>query len=404
MKSTLGQKDSIRDYLREIPNYLVLFIFPFFFLTLSPILLDISESTGIELEALTMIFTFYTLGGMAGQLTSVLFNRKFKSLIIIVTSLIILVPVSLILARVKDKYSFYILYAIVGYFIGVIWVQINQNILRSRIKNKDRLMTLTFSFFSVGAIITPYISSAIVRRGIDWHIIYYIQVFLSILMIIIFLTINRKIKYLSPRPGKKISFRKIFINRTRNIIFILTLLMMAAYIISETVIITWAPTFFRVEKLFTVREGALTGSLFWIGVISGRIVSSIIAGKIKVYYHILILSGIAFISASIIYFLESKSAVFAVMVILGFGFSAIYPLLLSLGGSLYRLGTSLLLTIMFTITNIGVSVTPSFIRYLLKYGMPASVSLVPVSMIVFTIFAVILIIYSRRPGAAEEIL
>ena len=168
-----------------------------------------------------MIFTFYTLGGMAGQLTSVLFNRKFKSLTIIVTSLIVLVPVSLILARAKDKYSFYILYAIVGYLIGVIWVQINQNILRSRIKNKDRLITLTFSFFSVGAIITPYISSAIVRRGIDWHIIYYIQVFLSILMIIIFLTMNRKIKYLSPRPGKKISFKKIFINRTRNKIFIL---------------------------------------------------------------------------------------------------------------------------------------------------------------------------------------
>ena len=69
----MQQKDSFKDYLLEIPNYLSIFIFLLFFLTLSPILLDISVSTGIKAVDLNLVFTFFTIGSVIGQLTSILY-------------------------------------------------------------------------------------------------------------------------------------------------------------------------------------------------------------------------------------------------------------------------------------------------------------------------------------------
>ena len=186
----MEQKDSIKDYLLEIPNYLAVFIFPLFFLTLSPILLDISVSTGIKIGDLGLIFTFFTVGSAIGQLTSILFNRKFSSLTVIVASLIMLIPITLALAQAKGMNVFYTLYFIGGYLLGVIWLQANQNIIRSRIKNKERVIALTLSFYPIGAVVAPYISSTIVSRGMDWQIFYYMLVFLILIAIILYLTIS----------------------------------------------------------------------------------------------------------------------------------------------------------------------------------------------------------------------
>ncbi len=399
----MKQKDSIKNYLLEIPNYLAVFIFPLFFLTLSPILLDISASTGIEIGDLSLVFTFFTIGNVIGQLTSILYNRKYRSLTVIVASLIILIPITLVLARVKDLYAFCILYFIAGYLLGVIWLQANQNIMRSRVKNKERIIALTLSFYPIGAVIAPYISSGIVSRGMDWQILYYMLVFLISLVIVLYLTITRRIDYLSLKPDKRIPFKEIFIDKNRNILFIFTAIMLMVYVMSETVLALWAPTFFRSERLFDVRDAALLISLFWVGLLAGRVITGIIAGKIKLYYLILILSTIGFISSIIIYFFESKSAIFAMMVIIGLGFSSIFPLLVSFGSTIYSSGTGLLLTILFTSANIGISIAPSLTRSLSRFGMLLSISLVPIFMMVFIILTIFVIIYSRRSKSREEL-
>ncbi len=399
----MEQKDSIKDYLLEIPNYLAVFIFPLFFLTLSPILLDISVSTGIKIGDLGLIFTFFTVGSAIGQLTSILFNRKFSSLTVIVASLIMLIPITLALAQAKGMNVFYTLYFIGGYLLGVIWLQANQNIIRSRIKNKERVIALTLSFYPIGAVIAPYISSTIVSRGMDWQIFYYMLVFLILIAIILYLTITRRIDYLSAKPDKRVSFKDIFIDKRRNTLFILTSVMLMAYVISETVLALWAPTFFRGERLFDVKDAALLISLFWIGLLAGRVITGIIAGKIRVHHLMLILSTIGFISSIIIYFFESKSAIFAMMVIIGLGFSSIFPLLITFGSTIYSAGTGLLLTILFTSANIGISIAPSLTRSLSRFGMLLSISLVPIFMMVFIILTIIVIIYCRRSRLGEEI-
>jgi MFS family permease len=380
-------KDSFKDYLLEFPNYLSIFIFPLYFLTLSPILLDISRSTGIEAGDLNLVFTFFTIGSVMGQLTSILYNKKFKSLVIIIAGFIILIPVTMILSLTGELYAFYILYLISGYILGVIWLQANQNILRSRIKNKDRLTTIALSFYPIGALISPYISFSLVARGLDWRYIYYLLVLLILIILSLYLSITKKIKYLVLEPEKKISLKGVFSQKSKNILFILTAVMLLFYTMSETVVATWAPTFFRSERLFNVGEAALLISLFWAG---------LLAGRIKTGYLILILSLLSLIAITILYFSQSKSSNLAMMIFVGLGYSSIFPLLVSSGSTLYKSGSGILLTILFATANLGIAAAPYLTRFFSGFGMMASISLAPILMMVLVVLVISLIIYSGR--------
>jgi len=391
----LQQKDSFKDYLQEIPNYLSIFIFPLFFLTLSPILLDISASTGIETGDFNLVFTFFTIGSVIGQLTSILYNRRFSSLAILVTSFIALIPVTLMLSRISSLYAFFILYFMGGYFLGVVWLQANNNIMRSRIKNKDRLISVALSFYPIGAFVAPYISSIIVGRGMDWQVLYYILIFLIIIIIILYLVITRRLGYLSLKRDQKISFKEVFIDKSRNILFVLTAALLIVYTISETVIATWAPTFFRTERSYSIGDAALVVSLFWGGILIGRVITGIFSGKIKAYYLVLILSLIAFLSAVSIYFSGSRNLDLIIIVIVGLGYSAIFPLLISTGSTVYKMGSGLLLTILFSAANLGISIAPYVTRFLSGYSMLLSISLAPIFMMVFIILSISIIVYSR---------
>ena len=391
----MQQRDSFKDYLLEIPNYLSIFIFPLFFLTLSPILLDISVSTGIKAGDFNLVFTFFTIGSVVGQLTSILYNRRFNSLTVLVAGFIILIPVTLILSRISSLYAFYILYFISGYILGVVWLQANNNIMRSRIKNKDRLTSFALSFYPIGAFVAPYISSSIVGRGMSWQTLYYILVFLIIVIIILYLIITRRIEYLSLKHDQKISFKEIFTDKRRNTLFILTAVMLVMYTISETVIATWAPTFFRTERAYSIGDAALLVSLFWGGILIGRVITGILSGKIRAYYLILILSSIAILSTVSIYFSGSRNLDLMIIVIAGLGYSAIFPLLISSGSTIYKSGSGVLLTILFAAANFGISLTPYMTRFFSGFSMLLSISLAPAFMMVFVILSIVIIIYSR---------
>lgn len=391
----MQQRDSFKDYLLEIPNYLSIFIFPLFFLTLSPILLDISASTGIKTGDFNLVFTFFTIGSVIGQLTSIQYNRRFSPLAVVVAGFIVLIPVTFALSRISSLYAFYILYLISGYILGVIWLQANNNIMRSRIKNKDRLISSALSFYPIGAFVAPYISTSIVGRGMNWQILYYILIFLIIIIIILYLTITRRIGYLSLKRDQKISLKEIFTDKRRNILFILTAVMLVVYTISETVIATWAPTFFRTERAYNIGDAALVISLFWGGILVGRVIAGILSGKIRAYYLVLILSLTAVLSTVSIYFSGSRNLDLIIIVIVGLGYSAIFPLLVSTGSNVYKMGSGVLLTILFAAANFGVSLTPYMTRFFSGFSMLLSISLAPVFMMVFIILSIIIIIYSR---------
>ncbi len=67
MQIMTKEKDRFADYLMEIPNFLSVFIFSIFFNIASPILLEISKTTGILTTNLGFIFTAFTIGAALGN-------------------------------------------------------------------------------------------------------------------------------------------------------------------------------------------------------------------------------------------------------------------------------------------------------------------------------------------------
>jgi len=396
------KKDILKAYLLEMPNYLSIFILAIFFLSLSPILLDVSASTSIKLESLNIIFTFFIAGSFTGQLTAMFYNRKFSSVTISVACLIMLMIVTFALSLIRSLYGFYILYYIAGYLLGIIWFQANHNILRSRIENKDRLTTVAYCFYPLGAFLTPYISLGLTRRGMDWQFLYYILIFFVFIIIILYLSINKSMRSIPLRPEEKATLREVFQHRGKTIVVVLAAVMLGIYNISENVIATWAPTYLRSQSVFVMEDIAPAISLFWLGILSGRIIVSVITGRVKAIYLVIMLASIAFASTILFYYLEGRSISLILIFITGIGYSAIFPLLFSIGGNAYTKGKGILITFLLAGANLGIALAPLMTSYFSRYGISISISLAPVFMAVFIVLSVFMNIYTKKIGAKRS--
>ena len=117
-----------------------------------------------------------------------------------------------------------------------------------------------------------------------------------ILLLYFFVKKINKRENIINEKSEKINFKEIFNNRHINIIFILGCLLLLFYVIPETIFATWAPTFLRKIRFFSIEQASLAVSVFWMAILAGRIIVSIIAGKIKSDYIMLVLSVIAVVS------------------------------------------------------------------------------------------------------------
>jgi MFS transporter, FHS family, glucose/mannose:H+ symporter len=392
----INEKASLRDYLKEIPNYLTVFIVPIYFLTISPMLLEMSAGTGISTGDLSLIITFFTIGIILGQLTSMLFNRKFNRLTIITAGYILIILLLLSLSFVSGKVIFFMLYLLLGYVAGVIWIQSTGYILENRIRNKERLTTIFLSFYPLGSMTAPFIGSLLISNGLSWRYYYYIAAAAALVIMLLFLVLKRGKGHITTGEEENIPLRKIFFNRNLNIIFIIGCFILFFYCFSEVIMAVWTPTFLRTVKSFDIQYAGLAVSIFWFAVLIGRLIVSVFAGKIKTNHILLSLSIIA-IAAMIIFIpLDSVTASLIAVGFAGLGHSAIITLGVASAGTVYIMGRGILASIVFAAINSGTSLAPFITRYVSRAGMTLSVAMAPVFMGFALIFIILKMVYERK--------
>ncbi|MBM3699471.1 MAG: MFS transporter [Actinobacteria bacterium] len=237
------------NYFLETPNFLSIFLYPIFLVSISPVLLDISNELGIAPASLNLVLSFLIIGNIAGQLTSSLYNIKFRKFTVIFMLYIILLPLAVSLFFITKLYLFYIVYFACGYILGVIWIQANAFLLDSKIENKNRLINVALIFFPVGAIIAPLLSIAVSALNLSWRYLYAVIIFLIAFTLASYLVLKRKNKNEASEVEDKFNFKEVFAYKYQNRIFLISVLTLFFYGISETVIYTWSPTFFRLDRL-----------------------------------------------------------------------------------------------------------------------------------------------------------
>lgn len=392
----MERKQIFLAYLLETPNFLSIFLYPIFLISISPVLLDISNELNINLDSLNLILSFLIIGNIIGQLTSSLFNIKFRRFVIIITLYILLIPITLSLIFITKLYLFYILYFFSGYMLGVIWIQANGFLLESDIENKNRLINVALIFFPIGAILAPLISVLISSLKLNWRYLYIITVLLIVITLIAYLILKRKNNSNKKINNEKAEFKGIFINKNYNKIFIVSVLTLFFYGITEAVIYTWSPTFFRIDKALTAQFASLTITIFWLAVTIGRILVGIVLCRIKPYIIAFWLSVISLLSLFFMIFISKGYIIFLTIFFAGLGYSGIFPLIFSTASLIYPKGKGILETILFVITSLGASLAPYLTGITLRLNIKYSVSIALIFMVLVSLLLILNIINYRK--------
>lgn len=355
----------------------------------SPILVDIGKNFGTSPENINLVITFFMIGEVVGIISLILLNRVFKRKPIILWTYVILIASQLGLIFSDNLFVFYILYFVCGVLLGLLFMNANLSMLEGNVKNKDSVVNLGHGFFAVGALSAPFISSEMVERQLDWKFVFIIVIGISIVSLVIFLVTDRKKDMFELEKRSAATLKKIFKNRNKNIYMVLTAVLMLFYVMSEVTIFSWAPTFFRVEKLFDLYSASLVISIFWIGILVGRLLISVLSYKFKAGTLLLALAIISLAGLALAIFPTGLAINFLGAGLIGLGFSGIPPLLISSAGRIFGGDRDISLTILFVIGITSGSIIPFLIRSISEYSFIFSMIIAIIFMSVFLVFVLI---------------
>ncbi len=382
-------KNNLKNYLMEFPNYLSLFLFSFFMMLPSPILLDISKYFNVSPENMNLIITFFMIGEVAGILSLIFLNKKFNRNNVVIWTYILIIPTLAGLALTTSLNVFYLLYFVSGCLFGIIFINANLGMLEGKVKNKDSIVNLGHCFFAIGALASPFFASTLINKQLNWKLLYPVVIGLTLISLISFLFINKKKQAGLSTEKKTIFIKGAFRHRDKNIYMILTAILMLFYVMSEVTVFSWAPTFFRVEKFFDLYSASLIVSVFWICVLAGRLLISFLSYKFKAGTLLMGLSLISIIGLILAIFPVSQIIIFIGAGLIGLGLSGIPPLLISSGSRIFGSRKDLSLTILLVIGITSGSIIPFIIRRLADYNFLFSMVIAIIFMVIFSIIVII---------------
>ncbi|MBN1298407.1 MAG: MFS transporter [Actinobacteria bacterium] len=356
-------RENIKPYIVEIPTFLTMMFYSFFLMSLSPILLDISLATGFNIDNLNLVFSFFVFGGIAGMLTSSMWNRLFYRKYIIICGYSLIIVLMLFPSFSKIIAFFYISYFLAGYLTGVVWVQALEQLLAGNNPNKEMLMTFSLSFYPLGAVVSPAISSFIISKGLDWRTIYAVSAIFILLIIISFIFTGRKKTYFAEQKNKSNESPVNFKNKIFIVVFILTAFVLFTYMAAQTVIVSWAPTYFRVLRGFDIYSASVIVSVFFIANFMGRATISFLIKKIDPELMLIAISFLCLLSTAFIVFINNKISVYVFLFLMGLSASGIIPLsVISISKKSRFIRQGVMIAILFASGDIGAMLAPYVIK------------------------------------------
>ncbi|MCG8568599.1 MAG: MFS transporter [Spirochaetes bacterium] len=209
----------------------------------------------------------------------------------------------------------------------------NLSVVRIEKNGESRLMNLMHSFFSLGAIAGPFICGFFLLFNLHWRIIYLILTVFSLAVFILFSFASFQSVHQINIMKKKFQFRNLHI-------LLILFFIILFYVSSEMGISSWISEYLIKTKGSSSTLGAYTISLFWLGLFLGRSLTSVLYKGTKSKHILLLfsLSGLLFIFP--IPFIQQKWISLLLLLLLGFSFSIIYPIVMTIAGTIFQKDSS----------------------------------------------------------------
>lgn len=383
-------RKTILNYLREVPNFLALFMYSFLVVAISNILIEISAELDINPESLNLIITFFFAGVIIGQIIYFFINYKYNKKVLFVTSMCLAIIAVLLMSFSDKLWHLYLLYSVTGISFGILLIIANASLVEGEIENKDSAVSLGHSFFAIGAISSPFVTSSIVNSDLNWRTIYYIISAFLALLIILKLCLKDAGKVSGRSDNNIAKIPRIFNSRSKNSFIIITAVILFLYTYSETVFFSWMPTFLRLEKSFDLFNAGLMISIFYGGILIGRLFVSFITYRVRANIILLIMAVVSLLSISVIVYSQSIYVIFMSIFLGGVGFSGLFPLLSSTGCMVYKYSRGVIMNFLLMIAVFANSITPFLIKIINRYN-----PTLPVNIMIFFFGLIIILILVR---------
>ncbi len=228
-------------------------------------------------------------------------------------------------------------------------VVVNFSVVRMEKSGQSRLMNLMHAAFSFGAIIGPFIVGKLAGAESNWRIIYRALALVSVIMAasMLFLPFSRLER--DDAPGEK---RHKNLHLLKHPMLILSFLILLLYVGPEMGISSWVAEYYVKVLKSTSSFGAYMVSLFWIGILIGRIGISFGYRGSRQPELLLALASICLVSLLFATLMRKAAPAGAGFFVAGLGYSAIYPVVITLVGASFPKSQSV--AIGFTSTGGGI--------------------------------------------------
>jgi fucose permease len=218
---------------------------------------------------------------------------------------------------------------LIGIGQGATEVATNYSVIRMEPSGTSRLMNLMHSAFTVGAVITPVLAAFLIDLSGQWRPIY-LFMSASTLLVVVLLRI-RSLPFAAPRPDAR-KVRSSLGAVVQEPFLWLLALMLFLYVGAEMGISAWISEFTVMTFKVSPATGALAVSTFWLGILFGRILTSwLYRGRHPARALVGFGAGAA-VSLLVALVVGQAWAAALMFFATGLGFSAIYPLGMTLTG------------------------------------------------------------------------
>jgi len=265
-----------------------------------------------------------------------------------------------------------------------------------------KVMSLLHMCFGIGALLIPVISSRVMRWGLNWKSVLIIMAFLE--MLAVYISLKMEI----PKNGNHPADQRIITKKAlKNIRLYIFMAILFFYVGAENAFNGWVVTYLTQGVKLSEEFSQQMLSLFWIVMMFGRYLNSLISRKI-LKETILLVSTIG-AAVMMLLFITSpyQELIISIVIFMGLMFSGVYPLTVANANPVIK-GSALSGALLGSAGSLGSAIIPYISGIAAeKTGVKGIMLTVFASLVIMSIFALInkrFQLSSDTPSVAEEII
>ncbi|HHU63569.1 MAG TPA: MFS transporter [Clostridiales bacterium] len=252
--------------------FLLILVFAVSFTMIGPMMPILINKYAIKWSQGGLISTFQSIGGILAFVFGGLLADKMKKTKLIGISFILYI-LSLLLISLAPVYLVLLcLFFILGLGTNLLDILANAYISDLHPERRGVVLNLLHTFFGVGAFIGPLFSSLLIEQGVHWNVVFRILGIVCGVLLVLFIIITYTMP-VNTREGSQEDSKNVLKLFAIPKMWILGIIMLL-YTAHQGGISTWLPTYMETSLKSTPLLSGMGLSVFWIGIILGRLACS----------------------------------------------------------------------------------------------------------------------------------